>query len=375
MRADARRTLAGVLAAAVALATVPTQAGTFTFASEASPAIVTHPDNYSGTGGPRTVTLCLDPAFLPIDVPGSVPTDEDPNQALRNSAAEFTRNLGVAGNVLPASGAGIPGFRPDFESVALHEIGHCLGLDHTTIGPSEVVALGECDQPGMPACNDQAARDKRHFANTFLGPDGDLNLGLGADNERGSRDDVRGDDVNRNWFRAAVNNPYEAAPLVVDRATYTISLAMLPVGHAYAEVATSFDPCGNPGADTSSLRGQPPTSSVMFPILCTNNVVRRTAWDDVTTLRIAQAGNDGVDGNADDYSVQVDYIGQAASCDLIVRFNAGAGFAFCQVGATGSGNNRRITSAVANFERTVNWWFNQTDTSGPAGLIFRNGFE
>jgi hypothetical protein len=365
------------LALATALATGAAHAGTFTFTNEANTNRVTHPDNYNGTGGPRTVTVCLDPAALPVDVAGNVPTDEDPTQALNNVAAEFTRDTGTAGNVLPATGAGIPAGRPDFESVAMHEVGHCLGLDHNTLGPSEIAGLGECDAAGMPACTDQAARDKRYFTNSYKGLNALLNLGLGADTERGSRDDARVDDLNFHWFRIGANNPFEVPPATVDRVAYSNLTAALPVGHAFVEVATSFDPCGNPGADTSSLRGQPPTSAIMFPVLCTNNVVRQTSWDDVTTLRIAKAGNNGVDdnGTGDDYTVSVGYIGQAASCDIVVRFIADAGFAFCSTGASITGTNVRITSAVANFERTVNWWFNQTNTAGPAGLIFRDGFE
>jgi hypothetical protein len=372
MRADLRWSLA-LLALLPATSTV--RAGAFVFASETSPAIVTHPTGYTGTGGPRTVTVCLDPSALPVDVPGNVPTGDDPNQALRNAAAEFTRNMGAAGNVLSGATAGVPSGRADFESVAMHEIGQCLGLGHTAIGPSELVQFGECGDAPLPACSDAAQRNKLFFSNAFPGANTSFDLGLGADNERGSRDDLRGDDLNRVWFRSGVNDPFAVPPASVDRNSYTIAVGGLPAGHSAVEIPTFFDPCTGPSSDTSTLRGQPATMAVMFPTICANTAIRRLSWDEVATLRIARAGNDGSQGTGDDYSVQVDYVGQTASCDIVVRFVTGAGFAFCQISGTGSGNNRRITSAVANFELSVNWWFNQTDSTAGPDTILRNGFE
>ena len=363
------------------LVPVAVSAGTFIDFNQGNPLLVTHPDNYAGTGGEYVVTVCLDPAALPDDVAGDQPTLEDPEQAIRNVVAEFNRLQGTAGNVVNAASAGVTGSRPDFESFALHEVGHCLGLDHTVIGPSEVFELGGCDENGAtpaPSCSTSAARQLRYFANSFNGVNAAMNLNAGVDAERGSRDDIRGDDVNRNWFRIGVNNPFEVAPATVDRATHTTSLASLPIGHLFPEVATSFDPCGDPNSDTSTLRGQPATASVMFPVLCQNNVVRQTSWDDVTTLRIAQAGNNGSANNSDDYTVRLDYIGQASSCDIVIQFASFSGFAFCQVSGGLVGDNARITGATARFESSVDWFFNQSDTTGeggPIGRIFYDGFE
>ncbi|HET6603229.1 MAG TPA: hypothetical protein VFG21_03295 [Xanthomonadaceae bacterium] len=371
------------IAAVLAASPVAASAGTFLDVGMENPSVITHPDNYNGTGGQRTVNVCLDPAALPA--PDGTPENDDPEQAIRNAVAEFNRNLGVPGNVVDGVSVGVPFGRPDFESVAMHELGHCMGLDHNVLGPSEVFELGGCDgdpETATPSCGSQAARDMRYFTNSFNGIDEAMNLNAGVDTERGSRDDLRGDDVNRHWFRSNGNNPFEVPPATIDRGTYSNLLTALPAGHFFAEAATSFDPCGNPSSDTSTLRSQLPTSAVMFPVLCTNNVVRQTSWDDVTTLRLAQAGNDGDDGTADDYTIQLAYIGKTTTgCDITSQFTSGPGFAFCEVGVTlnSTENNVRITSGTAEFEIAVDWFFNQTDSTGAAGGgpddIFDDGFE
>lgn len=366
-----------LLALCAACMAAPAMAGTFIDFSSPDAGAIMHPDSYNGVGGEYVVTVCLNPAKKPT--PAVNPEDDDPEQALRNVVAEFNRLQGTSGNVVNAAAEGVPLGRPDFESVAVHELGHCIGLDHNTIGPSEVAELGGCDENGgtpAPSCSSNEARQLRYFANSYNGPNALMNVDDGADNARGSRDDIRGDDLNRNWFRIGSNDPFEVAGATVDRTTHRI--AGFPGGHLFAEVATSFNPCNNPVSDTSTLRGEPATSAVMFPVLCTNNVVRQTSWDDVTTLRIAQSGSDGIAGNADDYTVRMEYVGESSSCDIVVEFESGPGFAFCGVQGFDGNPNQRITAATANFEISVDWFFNQEDSTGPGapiGRIFYDGFE
>jgi hypothetical protein len=317
---------------------------------------VVHGGGYAGTGGEVSVSVCLDPDALPVS--------GNPDQAIRNAVAAFNALAPTTGNVVSRSdGAG----GSDFESVLLHEVGHCIGMDHSALGPSEV---GGFDSPNI------------YYANAFPGPNAGFDTNAGADGVRGSRDDVRGDDINRNWFRKNSNNPFETPPATVDRGTYSTSLSDLPVGHTFVENATSFVPCSGP--NTSSLRGMSATQNTMFPVICSNNHLRRLAPDDVALLRIARAGLNGTQGNADDYTLKLTYIGQATSCNIKIQFTSDAGFARCQTQAqTIGGSDLRVIGATAQFLRTANWYYNPNDTTGGGGgtpacsgdCIFRNGFQ
>jgi hypothetical protein len=340
---------------------------------------VVHGGGYTGTGGEVAVSVCLDPGALPLS--------GDPEQAIRNAVAAFNALVPTNGNVVSRSdGAG----GSDFESVLLHEVGHCIGMDHNALGPSET-----CDTTPDPF-------DSPHlyFANAFPGSTGAastcsppapsppvltgvFSTNPGVDGVRGSRDDIRGGDINRNWFRKNVNNPFETPPAIVDRGNYSMTVADLPVGHSFVENSTSFAPCSGP--NTSALRGVTPTQNTMFPVNCNPNHIRRLAPDDVALLRVARAGLNGTQGDADDYTLKLTYVGQASNCNIKIQFTSDAGFAVCQVGLSSiaGSNDWRVTSGTAKFLRSANWYFNPNDTTGGGGgtptcsgdCIFRNGFE
>ena len=364
-----------------ALWAAPLSAGTFIDFSQGDPVIVTHPNGYTGSGGEFVVGICLDPTALPAS--------GDPLQALENVAATYNRMEPVLGNVSPSTV--LP--KIDFESALLHEVGHCIGMDHSALGPSET-----CD-----ATSDGFDSPSLFYANSFgsdgpyvqaCDPDGSnatlpnppttvYFADVGADDVRGTRDDARGSNVNRNWFRRNVNNPFELPGSVVDRGTHSVSLTHLPGSHNYAEISTSFSPCdfddginnNDPQPDSSSLRNQAPTQNTMFPVLCTSNVIRKLAPDDVTTLRIARAGlNGSQSSSSDNYVPRLEVVPSGPNCDIKVRFlNIGSGFAYCQVGGQLlQADDIGITTAEAVFSRNVNWHFNQEDTTGgsepPANL-------
>lgn len=325
---------------------------------------VTHPAN-SGAGGNVTLNVCLDPAQLPT-VTGNPQTDS-PDQAIRNAIARFNAMQPATGNVQNAAGQGVTGGSLDFESVMLHELGHCVGLDHNVIGPSEASCSLSSTCSSSPSI----------FA-TIASPgiNTSFDVVAGVDAMRASRDDVRGDDGNRHWFRRNINNPFETPPATVDRQTYSVATGtFLPIGHTFAEASTHHSPCSNPTSSTSSLPGRVAnTQNSLFPVLCGNNVVRQLSPDDIATLRIARAGRDGTQGNVDDYTLNLQYAGRTSSgCDLIVRFEAGAGFGVCNVSFSFSGSNATLLSFSADsssgrlrFEKSVNWFFNQTDSTVPA---------
>lgn len=333
------------------------EAGTFLGFVDNNPNVIVHPNGYTGSGGELVVSVCLDPTALP--------PSGDPEQAIRNAIAEYNRFQGNTGNVSNTT------VGTDFETVLLHELGHCIGMDHSALGPSET-----CD-----ATPDGFDSPSIYFANSFgsAGPTVSAcggattvySTNAGADGQRATRDDLRGSDINRNWFRRNVNNPFETPPAVVDRTTHSVDLVHLPSGHNYVEVSTAFSPCASGTVNNSALRGQAPTQNTMFPVNCNANTLRDLAPDDIVTLRIARAGIDGVQGTADDYTVRLNYVGQAQSCNIRIRFQNDAGFAFCSVSGTSLASNQlRITGATAVFQNTVNWFYNQTDTTAtPTGPV------
>lgn len=326
---------------------------------------VTHAGGYTGTGGERVVNVCLDPAAMP--------QSGDPAQATRNAIAEFNRFQATLGNVQSAATRGVTPGTLDYESILLHEMGHCLGLDHNVLGPSEVGCSVDGTCVNSPTL---------FFTHSTPGVNAVFDTSAGLDTARGTGDDVRLDDVNRHWYRAGVNNPFLEPP-TADRTTHVQS-GSLPVGDLYAEASANFSPCaqGTATSNTGAVNGVPTTQDVMMPILCADNVVRDLSPNDRTTFRIARAGLDGVAGNADDYSVRLNYLGTTQTgCEIQIRFPSGGGF-FCDTSLLVLGNGDHSTgdndpdtpAGIINLQREANWFFNQTDTTA-SSCIFSNGFE
>lgn len=334
---------------------------------------VTHVKGYPTTanpiGGNYVITVCLDPATTPVDA----------EQATRNVVAEYNRMQGSTNNVVAGNNL------VDFESMLLHEVGHCVGMDHNTLGPSEIFTTGACDFDGGTPLPDCGSMPQLYFTNALPdatpppGPGDVYDADDGADNVRASRDDVRGNDVNRHWYQPLLNNPFAIPPAIVDQTTYSVNAALRPVGHNFIEAATSQSPC-NPAAtaDTSLLRGAGRTANTMSPVICTANFLRKISYDDEATLRIAMAGYDGSAAAAtDNYTWQLQYVGRTSTCDIPIRFAPG-GFAQCITGLFGGQTGDAVISSgeiIANSN--VAWFYNTMDTTGtPTGeCIFKHGFE
>ncbi len=325
---------------------------------------VTHAGNYTGTGGERVINVCFDS--------GAVPLSGNPTQATENVVAEFNRFQALLGNVANAAASGVPLGEVDYETFLMHEMGHCLGLDHNVLGPSEVGCSvgGTClNSPTL------------FFTNSTVGANVTHEAFAGADGARATGDDARGDDVNRHWYRAGVNNPF-ADPIIADRTTYVQS-GGLPDTDNFAQAATSFGPCtqGTASSNTSTPNGQPATMDVLFPIICTSNVVRDLSPEDRNTFRVARAGVDGMAGNADDYTVRLNFQGNTqAGCDIRIRFPSGGGYS-CSVNLSELGNgdstiaddtlDADTIAGTINMQRETSWFFNQFNPS----RIFCNGLE
>lgn len=304
-------------------------AGAYIFAGEANGLdLVTHPNTYFGTGGTVTVRVCISPVS-PDAAAMEIP--------VQNNITLYNRLQPTTGNLLLGGANNVPASQIDFESVALHELGHCLGLAH-------VNAASESGQTGNNANYTKAADGANNVLDLNPGPDGVI----------GSRDDVRGDDNNLHWYRRANNNPFTIDE-PVDSSTYARSLtALQSLGHSFA---------ANADRTVAQLLGFPNTEAVMQQGTFFDEAQRRLAHDDVATLRYAASGLDEVAGNGDDYQVRLEYGGISTSdCDISLSMTTMPGLAFCSVNGVFIGpNHARITTASIEFGDGFSWYFN-TDT-------------
>ena len=305
--------------------------GAYIFADETNGVnIVTHPSTYTGTEDVVTVRVCIDPAS---------PNATDMEYSVQQNIAEFNQLTPTTGNVLLGGSNNIPSNSIDFESVALHEIGHCLGMAH-------VNAASESGLTG----------NQQNYTRATDGVDDILNLNAGADGVIGSSDDVRGDDVNLHWFRTSNNDPF-TIDTVVDSTTYSRDLADLPVGHNFA---------ANADRAVSTLLGYSQTEAVMQQGSSFDEAQRTLGHDDVATLRYAASGlneletDPGNPNQTDNYSIVLEYGGiSATNCDISMGITTTPGLAFCSVGGAGlSATHVRISSAVIEFGDSYNWFFN-----------------
>ncbi|MGI9232387.1 MAG: hypothetical protein ACR2RD_02045 [Woeseiaceae bacterium] len=310
----------------VAMHPSPVEAGAFLIPGLPSPDpnIVTHAPNYSGTGGEIVVTVCIDPmdpnaATLETPVKNVV--------SAINAFAPATQNLQFgASNNIPATSF-------DFESVMLHEVGHCLGLGHPNLA----------SESGLPN-DEQDSTATQNGVNTMTDVD------AGTDTLFGSSDDVRGDDVNLQWYAPGVNNPF-LLPAIVDSSTYSRTGA-LPGGHLFA---------ANADRQVGALLGVADTEAVMQQGTFNDEAQRVLANDDVATLMYAGAGYDETAGTADDYTVELEYVGLTTSCDISV-IPATTGLAFCRVMMTSNVTNHwRVTTGTIEYNTNFADWFFNSD--------------
>lgn len=297
------------------------------------PDAITHPQVYTGIGGELVdLTVCLDRS-----VNSSLTAQAEP--AVIKAVETFNRGRSLGANNYALNAAtDIPsGF--DFESVLLHELGHCQGLNH----PNHASESGLSD----PQANG---------TKSLRGSNGVFDQGAGPDGIHGSRDDVRGDDVNLHWYIRGQNNP----GLFLERAdasTMARTLGFLPSGHAFAANAdrTVMAALGFPNSEAVMQQGTPPREAK-----------RHLHHDDLMTLRLARSGLDRSQGTADDYRYRLRYVGRLSNpgnsaCNIRIRIDSSTGFAVCAVSGIGIGtaanNAFRITDAQIAMNSSVNWYY------------------
>jgi hypothetical protein len=304
-------------------------AGSYIIANEYNRQIVTHPGEYSGSGGQLVISVGVNPLS---------PYAEQMIPCIQNVIATLNLLTPATGNLVSSNGNDIPSNTVDFESVLLHEMGHALGLNHPNLG----------SESGMTGEN-------RDFARSTRGDNGVFDLNVGADGIRGSGDDPRGDDDNLTWFFIASNNPFEIEP-IVDRNTFSRVLDDLPGGDQFATCA---------GRAVSPPYGIAATEAVMFQGTYLDEAQRVLAADDVATFRYAMTGLDDIEGTSDDYAVELRYAGYTRNADIVIHFDdAETGFALTEVQAWYlSANHVSITRADIYFNTQYNWFFNGLNPS------------
>ena len=316
-------------------------AGVFAFANTEGADIITHPAGYQGIGGNLIVTVGISPAS-PHAAEMVIP--------IQNAVNTWNRLQPTITNLDNS----IPRNQFDFESVALHELGHCMGLAHPNLA----------SESGLAGIN-------KNFTSTIPGTNNVFDINMGADGIIGSKDDIRGDDINLHWFSTKDNNPFVLGG-VVDRTTYSRHLSDLPINHLFA---------ANGDRDVAASLGLTNTESVMQQGMFAGETRRTLSADDVATLSLGMSGLDMIAGTADDYTVTLRFEGFTDAADIVFSFDDMASFAACSMTGTYiSPNHLRVNSgAHISFNTAFSWFFNSESTplnppehTNPVVTIFAN---
>lgn len=306
---------------------------------------VTHPRGYDGTGGQLPINVCIDSS--------SAHRNQMVGPVQR--AIETLNNLNPTTLNLRVDNTNVPVDVFDFESVALHEMGHANALGHTDLGGA-ALDKGSLDIP-------------QNYTFSRVGSNGAFDFGAGLDGASGTADDLRGDDVNLNWHNPQ-NNPF----VLMDLGSYSQSLGILPFGDTYS---------ANGGWVTSIFTGdavQNPftlTQAVMHWGTSTNSDVRQLAADDVAMYLMAQRGLDHLPGTADDYTTAYSYGGfgtKGSQCDIVLDFDSavaedGLGVTFVVAIEINSTNSVIGAQQLIFFNDDVNWFFGAGAGNGDESFI------
>ncbi len=298
---------------------------------------VVHVPNYTGAGGVLDLTVGILPASpyaLEMEIP------------IRNTLFTINELEAVESNI---DWFGVPDDQlVDFETVLIHEMCHALGLGHVNLGNVGGLAAPE-----------------REYVSSTVGANGVFDLDPGPDGVIGSADDVRGDDLNRHFFKIVDNDPFRLPSTdVVDSSTYSKDLSVLPAGDQYSAKA---------GRHVGPLPryNSPNAESVMNQQSYYDEIQRYLVADDIAGLRYAMSGMDELQGTADDYIINLIYAGLTDTADIRVSFNDSI-TTFAQTSVTmqavGPGHQRMVNPRIS-FNSGWNWYFNEQLVPEPGSLF------
>ncbi len=295
--------------------------------------VITHPSGYTGTGGVVNVEVCIDAAAANA-ASMAIP--------VQNIVLELNNMTASSPNLFFGLDNNIPAGVVDFESLTLHELGHCTGLAHPNLGFRMGVVEGA----------------NTNFTQATDGADNMFAFDAGVDTVIGTSDDLRGDDQNLHWFEKLANNPCigVANP---QSSNYSRDVADLPAGHDFA---------ANASRDVCSALSVADTEAVMQQGQGSDEDQRSLQADDVATYRMVMTGLDEIAGTADDYTINMVYGGikaDTSSCDIVIQSST-SGFGVCFIGGSSisSTDHWRITSATFQYNSTLTWFFNPILNSG-----------
>jgi len=312
-------------AVSAALALLPARQASgfaYVFAGEANGIdLVAHAMGYTGTGGNLAISVGIDPGSThAADM--IIPT--------ANAVNTWNGMTATTGNLQPGAISG-----HDYESVLLHELGHALGLAHPNLA----------SESGVSGSAQNATRTTDGLDNVFT-------LNSGVDGIFGSADDIRGDDVNLNYFQMSDNNPFDPGFGTVDSTTYSRDIADLPGGDNFS---------ANADRAVAAALGFVNTEAVMQQGSVFGEIQRTLGADDVAGMLYARTRLDEVAGTSDDYTVTLDFLGLNAGADIVIDFDNSVTYAATYLSGSfiGASGHAVVTSGDISFNTGHNWYFNQ----------------
>lgn len=253
---------------------------------------VVHSPGYTGTGGTLALSVCVEPESPPAL-----------REAVDQAIATWNNLLPMTGNCLGCLTLEEPDPAPrplpviELFQTVLHELGHCaMGLDHPNwlLDPMN-------GQPPIPT-DFTAGRAVQSWSD----PDG----------VPGSQDDRPSPSPGSlliHWYRIADNDPVIVDGTIIDRNTYTRSLApLIGMGQFWA---------ANANRRSAELLGAVNTQTVMFAAQSEGTNTLGLASDEVNMARFAATGLDKLDGTDDDYQVALEIAETCADATIRVSFD------------------------------------------------------